>query len=154
MPYMNARSFLDSNILVYTDSSAEPVKRETALRLYARCRSDQTGVVSTQVLQEYFVAATRKLKVPSTIARRKVELFANLEVVQVRTEIILAAIDLQQLHRLSFWDSLIVSAAIASGCSTLYSEDMQDGFRVGGLQIRNPFLEPSVREAKVEEVPY
>ncbi len=96
-------------------------------------------MISTQVLQEYFAATTRKLKVRPEIARRKVEIFARLDVVQVDLDLILGAIDLHRLHALFFWDALIVRAALANGCTVLYSEDLQTGQRLNGLQIVNPF---------------
>lgn len=96
-------------------------------------------MVSTQVLQEYFVAATRKLGVAAEVARRKIELFGHLHVVGLDLVDILGAIDLHRLHGLSFWDALVVRAAIASGCSRLFSEDLQTGRRFEGLEIVNPF---------------
>lgn len=73
------------------------------------------------------------------IARRKVELFARFELVQVKLDTILAAIDLHRLHGFSFWDALVVRAAIESGCLRLLSEDMQHGRRVDGVEIVDPF---------------
>lgn len=98
-------------------------------------------MLSVQVLQEYFTIATRKLRVEALMARRKVELFAQFPTVVAETEDVLAAIDLQRLHQLSFWDALIVQAASKARCSRLYTEDMQHGRRFGGLEIVNPFRE-------------
>jgi predicted nucleic acid-binding protein len=137
---MSGRSFLDTNVLIYTDDHDAPEKQRRAIEVYERVRRSRTGVISTQVLQEYFVAATRKLGVDAAVARRKVELFARLDVVQIDLGAILAAIDFQRLHRVSFWDALIVQAALAGGCATLLSEDMQHGRRIDGLEIVNPFL--------------
>jgi predicted nucleic acid-binding protein len=93
------------------------------------------------VLQEYFVAATRKLKVPLSVARRKVELFSHLPLVQIDRELILAAIDLRDKYQFSFWDALIVKAALQGHCEILYSEDMQHGLKVESqLTIINPFV--------------
>jgi len=139
MKRMSARSFLDSNVLLYTDDASTPKKRDVALRLYEQCRKGRRGVVSTQVLQEYFAVSTHKLGVEVKTAKRKVELFARLDLVQIGLDEILSAIDLQRLHSFSFWDALIVQAAIVGGCSVLYSEDMQGGFRIGDMEIRNPF---------------
>ena len=136
---MSARSFLDTNVLVYTDDHDTPDKQRVALDLVERFRLQGTGVVSTQVLQEYFSAATRKLKVRPDLARRKVEIFARLDLVQVDLDLILSAIDLHRLQMVSFWDALIVRAALASGCIVLLSEDLQTGQRFNGLQIINPF---------------
>ena len=136
---MSARSFLDTNVLLYTDSVGAPAKQRRALELLAEQRLARTGVVSLQVLQEYFVAATRKLTVDAGVARRKVELFANYHLVVLDVEDVLAAIDLHRLHQVSFWDALVVRAAKEGGCSVLYSEDLQHGFHIGELVITNPF---------------
>jgi predicted nucleic acid-binding protein len=136
---MGARSFLDTNVLLYTDDHDEPRKQRIALGLVERSRTDGSGVVSTQVLQEYFVAATRKLGVPADVARRKVELFSHLSVVGIDVADVLAAVDLHRLHSISFWDALIVRAARESGCTTLHTEDLQDGWKIDGLIVENPF---------------
>lgn len=96
-------------------------------------------MVSTQVLQEYFVTATRKLGVAADLARRKTELFGRLQLVTTGLDDVLAAIDLHRLHGLSFWDALIVRAALAAGCTRLLSEDLQAGRRFDGLEVVNPF---------------
>jgi predicted nucleic acid-binding protein len=136
---MADRSFLDTNILVYTDDAGDARKRAIALDLIERVRRERAGVVSVQVLQEYFVASTRKLSVDAELARRKVELFARMDVVQPGLEQILAAIDLVRLDQISFWDALVVRSAIDGRCRVLYSEDMQAGRRFGGVRILNPF---------------
>jgi len=136
---MTGRSFFDSNVLVYSDDHDNPAKQEVALDLLARGRRERKGAVSPQVLQEYFVTVVRKLTVPAEVARRKVEIFARLDLVVIHLEDILAAIDLHRLHQISFWDSLIVRAALRAGCSRLYSEDLQSGRRIDGLEIVNPF---------------
>jgi predicted nucleic acid-binding protein len=137
---MPGRSFLDSNVLVYTDDRGEARKQEAALALLEGCRRRSTGVVSSQVLQEYFAATTRKLGVPAEIARRKVELFARFDLVLIGLEDILGAIDLHRLHGFSLWDALVVRAATRSGCSVLYSEHLRAGQRIESLEIVNPFL--------------
>ena len=136
---MSARSFFDTNVLLYTDSSDAHAKRKRALELLAEHRLARTGVVSLQVLQEYFVAATRKLRVEVDVARRKVELFANFHVVVLDLEDVLAAVDLHRLHQVSFWDALIVRAAKEGGCPKVYSEDLQHGRTIDGVRIMNPF---------------
>ena len=136
-----ARFFLDTNIIAYTDDAEEPHKQAIALDLMGRAFSGSSGVVSVQVLQEYFNAATRKMGVDPALARRKVEILARLEVVRPDAQDVLAAIDLQGLHGMSFWDALIVQAALLARCTVLYSEDLQAGRRLGGLQVVNPFVE-------------
>jgi predicted nucleic acid-binding protein len=136
---MSARSFLDTNILIYADDKATPAKQRRALDLVAEHRRARTGVVSLQVLQEYFVTVTRKLHVDPGVARRKVELLAEFDVAAPEVADILAAIDLHRLHGFSFWDALILRAAKQAGCSVVLSEDMQDARETDGLQIVNPF---------------
>ncbi len=134
-----ARSFLDTNILIYSDDSFDARKNQIAVDLLAGLRLTQTGVISTQVLQEYFVNAVSKLNLDMALARRRVELFAKFDVVVPSVEMILAAIDLQRLNSLSFWDAMIVQAARASGCEIILSEDLQHGQTIVGLRIVNPF---------------
>jgi len=97
------------------------------------------AVVSTQVLQEYFVNATRKLGVDVVIARRKVELLMTLEVVRIESAMIVEAIDLTRRHSISFWNAPIVRSAAAAGCRRLVTEDLQDGWTVDGVTVSNPF---------------
>lgn len=136
-----ARFFLDTNIVAYADDLDAPGKQAVALDLLARAYGASGGVLSLQVLQEYFVTATRKLGVAAGDARRKVELLSRLEVVRLEPTDLLAAIDLQGLHSLSIWDALIIQAALLARCTILYSEDLPAGFRLGSLQVVNPFLE-------------
>jgi predicted nucleic acid-binding protein len=138
---MSARSFFDTNVLVYADDKAAPAKQRRALELVADHRRVGTGVVSLQVLQEYFVTVTRKLQVDARIARRKVELLAEFDVAAPELADILAAIDLHRLHGLSFWDALIVRSAKQAGCSVLLTEDFQHGREMEGLRIINPFTQ-------------
>jgi predicted nucleic acid-binding protein len=146
---MSARVFLDTNVLIYADDLNSPKKGAVALTLLEDCFQRKSGVLSTQVLQEYFEVAVSKLRVPADVARRKVELFASLDVFPIRVEDILGAIDLHRLHGYSFWDCLILRAALESGCTVCYTEDMEDGRQIGSLRIVNPFLPgrtPTVRE--------
>ena len=136
---MIARSFLDSDIFVYADDHRYPAKQAIAIDTYHRARATGLGVVSTQVLQEYFSVVTSKIAMPAELARRRVELMTKLEVVQIDPNLILAAIDLHRLHQLSIWDALIFQAAAAGGCRELLTEDMQHGARLLGVEIVNPF---------------
>lgn len=136
---MRARTFFDTNVLVYADDKAAPAKQRRALDLIAEHRRARTGVVSLQVLQEYFVTVTRKLHLDPRIARRKVELIAEFDVASPEVADILAAIDLHRLNGVSFWDALVLRAAKQAGCSILLSEDMQGNREIDGVQIINPF---------------
>jgi predicted nucleic acid-binding protein len=133
------RVFLDTNVLVYADDSKAGRKRGTAQRRLEEIFQNDTAVVSTQVLQEFFAVATRKLGLTPQIARAKLELLARLEVVQVDVDLIFEAVDLHRLHALSFWDALVVCAARSARCSRLVTEDLQGGQVISGVRIENPF---------------
>jgi len=133
------RRFLDTNVLLYADDESAGAKRPQAQKILAESLSTATGVVSTQVLQEFFVVSTRRMGVAPEVARRKVELMATLDLVQIDLDLILAAVDLSRLHSFSFWDGLIVRAAATAGCQVLLTEDLQHGRVVDGVRIQNPF---------------
>jgi len=139
-PGRSARTFLDTNILVYADDTSDPVKQKTAVALILHHMQQRSGVVSTQVLQEYFVAVKRKFKADSARAKEKVELYATFEVARPDLGDILAAIDLLRLHGFSYWDALVLRMAKQSGCRILLTEDMQHGREIDGVRIVNPFL--------------
>jgi predicted nucleic acid-binding protein len=134
-----ARSFLDTNVLVYTDDGADRRRARLALAAVQEAIESHEGVISTQVLQEYFSVTTRKLGTDPAVARRKVQLFATLEVVQVDVGLILGAVDLHRLHAISFWDALILQAAGRAGCEVLLTEDLPAGRAISGLRIVDPF---------------
>lgn len=134
------RSFIDTNILVYTDDPRDFAKQAAAVRTVASHLACQSGVVSLPVLQEYFTVATGKLRVAAEIAKGRVERFAKLNVVAPDLTDVLAAIDLHRLTRLSYWDALVIRCAKQGGCSVLLTEDMQHGQVIEGVRIVNPFL--------------
>jgi predicted nucleic acid-binding protein len=136
---MSVRSFFDTNVLVYADDKGAPARQKRAVELVSEHRRSRTGVISLQVLQEYFVTVTRKLHVDARIARRKVELLAEFDVVSPDVADVLAAIDLHRLHGINFWDGLIVRSAKQAGCGVLYSEDLQAAREIDGIRIVNPF---------------
>lgn len=141
MTYTTGRVFLDTNILVYADDLDSPGKGAVARSILEACFKKRSGVLSTQVLQEFFAVSVARLGVAPEAARRKVELLSSLEVFPIGVENILGAIDLHRLHGYSFWASLILRAALESGCTVCYTEDMDHGRQIGGLKIVNPFLE-------------
>jgi predicted nucleic acid-binding protein len=134
------RTFLDTNILLYAEDRADPAKQKKATALILEHRRQRTGVVSLQVLQEFFVSATKKLNLDVEIARYKVEFHARFDVAEPTVSDVLAAIDLHRLHGFSFWDGLIVRMASQSGCRVLLTEDLQHGRQIDGVKIVNPFL--------------
>ncbi len=137
---MTARTFLDANILVYADDNDLSSKQSRAQELIESALLTRRGVISTQVLGEYFCATTRKLKTSPLAAGTRVELFRTLEVVLIQPEDVAAAIDLVRLRSISYWDALIVRSALRSGCRFLMSEDLNAGERLNGLEIVNPFV--------------
>ncbi len=133
------RCFIDTNILVYADSDDEPAKQHAAALLIAYAIQTHTGVISTQVLNEYANVALRKLKTPHNRLREQLRFYQQFETVMATPEITLAAVDLHQTRSVSFYDALILSSAQVAGCKLLYSEDMNKGEVIGGVRIVNPF---------------
>jgi predicted nucleic acid-binding protein len=136
---MSALAFFDTNVLIYADDASSPRKQDKALALLEKYLSDGTAVVSLQVLQEYFVVATRKLGVAPEMAQRKVEVLARARVVRFDASDVIAAIELHRLTQVSFWDALIIHAARSVRATVLYSEDLQAGAVLGGVRVVNPF---------------
>jgi len=136
---MARRSFLDTNVLIYSVDQADPGKQEVALGLIARQAKERTGVISTQVLQEFFSAATRKLGIAPLQARQHLREFRCFDIVQVTPEIIEEGVDCSILNRISFWDGLIVASASAAKCAEVLSEDLSDSQRIQGVAVKNPF---------------
>jgi predicted nucleic acid-binding protein len=133
------RSFIDSNILVYADSDDEPAKQQQAALLLRRLLLARSGVISTQVLNEYVNVGIKKLKLTNTRLRQQLQFHGQFEMVIVTPDITETAIDLHQTRSLSFYDALIVASALVSGCSVLYSEDMNSNESIKGLKVVNPF---------------
>ncbi len=136
---MSGREFLDTNVLIYADDARDPRKRTDARELIRRLLRERRGVLSLQVLQEFFAAATRKLGMRSEDARRRVVQYTRFDVVTLGPADLVAAIDLHRLHHLSIWDALVVRAALMGACVTLHTEDMQSGYVIEKLAFRNPF---------------
>ena len=134
------RSFFDTNLLVYADAADEPAKQHRAIQLIKTHRAAGTAVLSTQVLQEYVNVALRKLRLPTPLIRERLSLYARFDLVPATPELIEGALAIHVLHSISFYDALILQAAIASGCSVLLTEDMQHDASIAGVRIVNPFV--------------
>ena len=134
-------TFIDTNVLVHAHDRSETRKQPVAQAVLEALWMSRTGSLSTQVLQEFYVVATRKFDPPMSrgAAREIVSLYGLWPMVQVDVPLILAASRLEERHRLSFWDALIVEAALRSGAARLVTEDLQTGRRIGGMRIENPF---------------
>jgi len=130
--------FLDTNILVYAQDQDSPVKRRRSREVIAALAQSGTGVISTQVLQEFYVTVTRKLGVAPLATKRVLQTFKIFEIVQASPDLIERAIDCSVLNTISFWDALIVAAAASSGCAIVYSEDLNPGQTIQGVRVENP----------------
>lgn len=133
--------FVDSNVLLYAHDRSEVLKQPIAATLLARLWRDRTGVLSTQVLQEFYHVATQRLRSPISraVAREVVERYSAWPVVLIEPATIVGASMLQERHRVSFWDALIVQAAVIAGAGTLLTEDLSAGEVIGGVRVVNPF---------------
>ena len=135
------RCFFDTNVLVYLFDADAPAKRKRARDLFQRNADAGDIVLSTQVLQEFYVVVTRKLRpaLGSATAEEAVQAFAELPLVQIDSRLVLAAIQRSRQSQNSFWDALIIQAAIEGSATTLYSEDLQHIQSIDGLRVINPF---------------
>ena len=136
---MNARSFIDTNVLLYADAGDAAGKQNIAIDLIRSHMVEASGVISTQVLQEFAAAGLRKLGLPLELVRARLEFFAGFEVISASPKAILQALDVRQRWNLSFYDALIVQAAQASGCTELLTEDLHAGANFNGVRVLNPF---------------
>ena len=136
---MNSRSFIDTNVLLYADAGDAGDKQRLAVALIRSHMVEASGVVSTQVLQEFAAAGLRKLGLPLELVRARLEFFAGFEVISASPKAILQALDVRQRWNLSFYAALIVQAAQASGCTELLTEDLHAGANFNGVRVVNPF---------------
>ncbi|MCF8354169.1 MAG: PIN domain-containing protein [Melioribacteraceae bacterium] len=136
---MTKKIFIDTNILIYSIDKADRKKRKIARDLLREIIHLKSGVLSTQVLQEFYVASTRKLNAKPKISKEIINSFTLFEIVEINLSMINDAIDLSVSHKLSFWDSLIVISASYANCSTIVTEDLNHGQRIHGVEISNPF---------------
>jgi predicted nucleic acid-binding protein len=138
---MPGSAFVDTNVLVYAVDDGEPRKRDRARSLLA-APSAGALVVSTQVLNEFYVVTTRKLErpLPEARAAEAVKQLSMLPTVVTDVALVHSAITISRESRLSLWDALIVAAATAAGCERILTEDLSDGASIGSVKIENPFL--------------
>jgi predicted nucleic acid-binding protein len=147
---MNGRIFVDSNVLVYAHDLDAGAKRDVAKGVVEEAWEDGTAAISTQVLQEFYVNVTRKIPHPLSQARARgiMEnyLFWHVEMNDPAT--ILKASEIEERHRLSFWDALIVAAAYRARAERILTEDLNHGQRIEGILIENPFLVPPISQGR------
>jgi predicted nucleic acid-binding protein len=131
--------FVDTNVLVYALDNANPTKRDRCREILRAAAMDGRGVVSTQILQELFVVASKRLGLDPLDAKEIVAAQENFEVVVVTPALIREAIDCSVIARLSFWDALVVVCAQSSACARIVTEDLNHGQLVRGVRITSPF---------------
>lgn len=139
--------FVDTNILLYANAPDQGQKHELAKELLTRLWTDGNGVISTQVLQEFFANLSKHRSTPlePATARTAVENLLTWKVIENDGRSVLDAIDIQMRYRLSFWDALILQAAERAGAATLYSEDLNEQ-RYGDVQVINPLVVAGVHD--------
>lgn len=135
---MMSKIFVDTNILVYCMDTYDPAKQEKCRRLIRDLANESNGVISTQVMQEFYVTSTKKLGVEPLLAKDILHSFEQFETVIISPLIIKDAVDCSIINRISFWDSLIIVAAETANCVRLWSEDLNDGQVIRGVRIENP----------------
>ncbi len=136
-----SKIFFDTNILLYSGDSQDPIKQAKARKVLTETSKSGNGFISTQVLQEYYVVEVKKFKRDPLAIKQILKIWRQFEVVTIIPSIIEEAIDISILNKLSFWDSLIVAAALFANCTQLITEDLHHGQIIRGLKIINPFKE-------------
>jgi predicted nucleic acid-binding protein len=133
--------FIDTNVLVYAYDADAGVKHTKAQELLLDCWNNESGCLSTQVLQEFYVTVTHKLakRISPQEARTIIETYRAWPTFLPTVDDVLTASEIEERYGLSFWDSLIIVAAQKLGATSLVSEDLQDGQQIGHLKITNPF---------------
>lgn len=140
---MSGRKFFDSNLLVYAFGPFDENKSVTARDLIVDCATSESGVISYQVVQEFLNVAFKKFQPQATPERASeylAEVVASFEILPWSMSLVESALFIKQQYQFSWYDCLIVAAAINSGCSTLYTEDLQAGQMIDELTVVNPFI--------------
>src|SRR5882724_5853591 len=148
---VNANIFVDTNVFVYARDAAQTTKQRIAAQWLGDLWKEQNGRTSAQVLSEYYVTLTRKLKpgLKSELAWDDVQALMAWDPQPIDSELLASAREVERRYKIGWWDSMIVAAAQLQSCVVLLSEDMQDGMVFGRVTVRNPFS-LQVADAKVE----
>ena len=133
--------FVDTNVLLYAYDRSAGARHARAAELIGELGQSRRGALSVQVLQEFYVNATRKIAEPLApeIALERLRMLSRWRAHVPTPEDVVAAANSSQLHELSFWDSMILQSATALGCEVMWSEDLTDGRQFGRVTVRNPF---------------
>lgn len=137
---MSVRTFVDTNVLVYAVDDAEPTKRSIAQRVLAS-REYGEFVLSAQVLGEFYVTVTRRLPEPvaEADAARALDRFGRGPMIAIDTNLVKSAVQISRSSQISYWDGLVVAAAIRGRCQRLLTEDLNHGQEIRSVRVENPF---------------
>ena len=136
---MSVKFFIDTNIFIYLNDHASFEKQKKSRAKLEEIYSQGTGVISTQVLQEFYVVSTKKFKLPPVEVRKQVESMLDFEVINIDVPLIKEAIDSSILDQISYWDALIVASAQKGGCDHVLTEDLNHDQVIKGVKIVNIF---------------
>jgi len=138
---MNGKTFVDTNVLIYAHDVDAKAKHQTAKNVLRKLWSERAGVLSTQVLQEFYVNVTRKIQRPiSKASARMVVTTYTAWCLDTTTAEISTAFQIEDASKIGFWDALIVAAALKGGATRILSEDLNPGQYIAGILIENPFV--------------
>jgi predicted nucleic acid-binding protein len=137
---MSGKAFFDTNVLLYIFGE-DARKRARATALFDECTQSVSALLSTQVVQEFYAAGSRKLGIPRDQARKIARDLLKLPLVTIGAAHITRALEIEELFKISFWDALILAAAEAGKAEVLYTEDLNHGQRYGMVLVRNPFVD-------------
>lgn len=134
-----SKIFVDTNILVYAMDRSNRKRRDRCRTLLKQLENkDAEGVISTQVLQEFYVVSTKKIGLDPLLVKNILVSFENFEVTMIDPELIREAIDCHMVNQISFWDALIVVSAASAKCEKIWTEDLNHGQMIHHVQIENP----------------
>lgn len=141
---MTGSDFFDTNILVYAYDSHDPAKQKKAQDMLTQGTKKGNGVISTQVLGEFFTVVTRKIQQPISVvdAREIINHVSVMDVQEIDLLIVKRALETVETYNISYWDSLIVAAAERAGCERIMTEDLNTGQLYHGITATNPFILP------------
>ncbi|MCD6534599.1 MAG: PIN domain-containing protein [Deltaproteobacteria bacterium] len=134
------KSFIDSNLIIYANDCRDPEKQDKALALIKKLMISGTGVISSQVMQEYSNVALNKLDQSHEVVLRQLSLLESFEIVSISPAMVRRVIEIKVAYRISFWDASIISAAEYAACDVIYSEDLNSGQFYSGIKLQNPFI--------------
>ncbi|MBN1408848.1 MAG: PIN domain-containing protein [Calditrichaceae bacterium] len=130
--------FLDTNIIIYANDSRDKMKQKKSIAAIKLLMKNGSGIISTQVLQEYAFVAINKIGQPYNAVLRQMKLLEAFEIINQSPDQIRRAVEIMHLYKINFWDACIISNAEQANCSIIYSEDFNTGQFYSGIQIVNP----------------